>query len=300
MSRHWDHEFRAMALDVGQLLKQARDLPDMRVIADIGIQLKSIQESTGSIAIAGDRGRKLIRSPLKRATRFSSAVIFWARQYFSKLGCFADEFLTYRKRKMWRDLLEARFSESKLFEQATVEARDLVDLVSRRRLMAEVELNLQRELGEVFKKRESLHLQYEAIESADQNWMAASSMNARLGVNLSDSIESPSGRALRDLMRMASVALRNPARRARLSKMNRDLEMKSEKMLQKCSVLASSFVRQGRDAVDTNLLNQFKIMIEQVAELEHEASNIAQSALSEQFPCSRPKITYTRPRTLEL
>ena len=297
MSRHWDLEFKAIALDVGQLLKQANGQPDVRVFADIGTQLKSIQESIGSIAIASDRGMKLIRSPMKRATRTSSAVMYWARQYFSKIGCLAEEYLTYRKRKMWLDLLQARISEAKLFEQTTVEARDLVDLVSRRRLLGEVESNLQRELDEVFKTRESLRLQYNAIGSADQNWIAASSMNARLGVDLSDSCENPSALALKDLMRMASVTLRNPATRARLLKLNRDLEMKSEKMVQKCSLLASSIVRQGRDSVDTNLLNQFKTMIEQVAELEHEASTIAQRALSERFSSSRPKIAYTQPKT---
>jgi len=165
-----------------------------------------------------------------------------------------------------------------------------VDLVQRRQKLAQIELQLQHEIDQTRSYRNQLRMQYEAIGTADENWVASGSMQARLGIDLQDAAEHPTTRALRDLMKLASIPVQYPHEKSTLSRINHELMTKSDNLVAECAQLAANFVKKGQTAIDSDRLNQFKCMISEVTDLNRALDHHMQHLLAAPTVQSKPKV----------
>lgn len=289
MSKMWDQEFIALLNDVRQLAKQAERIADPREFDTVSVLRKELDDQVGEFVVCHDRMAQVLRRKWN-VGRAHAATLFWGKQYLTKMKTLTDEFLALQNRKMWLRLLQTRFSGAFGSEKANLEARHLVDLVVRRQHLIHVEQALIADLDAVAGQRTKLREEYERISTADQNWSASVSMHGRLGVNVEDSTENPSTKALRDLFKAISVPLRHPAENAWLTSVSRDLEEKSVSLLDQCKLLAAGYVQKGTESVDSNSLNQFKNAINQVNDLNVQVSKKLERLLSERITPSRPKL----------
>lgn len=290
MIRTWDHEIKLLEQDVLQLKKQASRLPDAKFVGQIEEERKRIETISAETAVLHDRSNLLLRKSKKVPGRAAAAIGHWSKQHLAKLKSLSDEFLALQTRKMWLRLLQVRFSDAQGQEHQTLEASQLVDLVQRRQKLTRIERDLELELKEVALRRAELKVRYDAIGTADQNWDAAGSMSARLGVDISDAAEHPSTIALSDLMKVASIPVRYPEHKNQLRQLNRDLTTRSDQLVSKCSHLAADFVKKGQNAIDGQTLSQFKNMIHEVEDLNESAGKMIHKLLKAKVETSRPKI----------
>ncbi len=289
MSRIWDQEFIALQNDIRQLTKQAERLADPREFDAVSLLRKDLDEKFGAFVVNHDRLLQVLRRKWN-VGRAHAATLFWGKQYLTKIKMLADEFTALQNRKMWLRLLQMRFSGAFGSEKANLEAQHLVDLVVRRQHLTQVEQALTADLDAVAGQRMKLRQEYERISIADQNWSASVSMHGRLGLDVLDSSKNPSTKALQDLLKMASVPLRHPQESMWLKKVSNDLDEKSEELLDQCKILAADYVQKGREAVDSNSLNQFKHAINQVNDLNLEVSKKLKLLFSERIAPARPKM----------
>jgi hypothetical protein len=289
MSGIWDQEFLALTEDVKQLLKQASragDPHDFDTVADLRA---SVDERIGAFTVAHDRLSQVLRKKWD-LSRAHGATVYWSKQYLVKMKLLLDEFLALQNRKMWLRLLQVRFSGAVGAEKSNLEARHLVDLVLRRQQLAKVEQGLREDLQAVGSQRQKLRDEYEKISAADENWLASVSMHGRLGVDVANAAQNPSTKALNDLLKVVAVPLRHPADETWLTNTSREVETKSQSLLEQCKLLAVGYVQKGNDSYDSNSLNKFKNAINQVKDLNIEITKKIEKLLSERIAPARPKL----------
>lgn len=289
MSVLWDQEFRALKDDVRQLMKQASNSGDPHEFATVADLRAGVEERIGAFTVAHDRINQVLRKKWS-VSRANTATLYWSKQYLAKMKLLLEEFLALQNRKMWLRLLQVRFSGAVGSEKSNLEARHLVDLVLRRQQLAKVEQALCSDLDAVAGQRQKLQEEYEKMSAADENWRAAVSMHGRLGVNAAHAAENPSTKALKDLLKVVAVPLRHPADEAWLAQTSREVEVKSNSLLEQCKLLAAGYVHKGDESYDTNSLNKFKNAINQVQDLNIELTKKIDKLLSERIQPARPKL----------
>lgn len=289
MSGMWDQEFRALRDDIKQLMKQASSSSDPQEFATVVDLRAGVEERVGAFTVAHDRINQVLRKKWA-VSRANMATLYWSKQYLAKMKLLLDEFLALQNRKMWLRLLQVRFSGAVGSEKSNLEARHLVDLVLRRQQLMKVEQALRDDLDAVGGQRQKLREDYEKISSADENWLASVSMHGRLGVDPVHATHNPSTKALKELLKVVAVPLRHPLAEAQLAQASRDIDAKSDSLLEQCKLLAASYVQKGKESYDSNSLNKFKNAINQVQDLNVELIKKIDKLLSDRFEPARPKM----------
>lgn len=289
MTSIWDQELLNLRNDVQQLLKQASRVGDPNQFDKVANLRAEVEEKIGAFVVSHDRMHQVLKRKWS-VGRGHAAVIYWSKQYLSKTRTLLDEFLALQNRKMWLRLLQVRFSGAVGAEKSTLEARHFVDLVLRRQQLAKAEHALQEDLEAVSQQRQKLREEYERISAADENWKASVSMHSRLGVDVVNASQHPATKGLNELLKVVAVPLRHPSEEEWLSTVSREVEKKSQSLLDQCKLMAASYVQKGDESFDSNSLNKFKNAINQVNDLNVEITKKVNSLLSERIAPARPKL----------
>ena len=289
MANAWDSEVQTLEEHLAAMIRELGESADPKIMHEVFEKKTGIDQMLAVMAIDHDRIMLLSRSS-SRLSKGHTALIYWSKQVSLKVKQFSDEYVALQSRKMWLRLLQSRFSDKSKSKSGALEAEHLVDLAVRRQQLAHVEAGLKREQQEIEAEREQLQRNYIARSTADENWVASGSMQARLGVNLHHAKDNPSSKAMSDFMKRLSVPLRHPSERRWLKEVNNELDGKSSRLLDDCRALAVGFVHDAGESVNKKLVTQFKIGIDQITDLNKRLTVKVDALMQPPQEQARPKM----------
>jgi hypothetical protein len=294
MTMTWTDSLQQLERDVKQLEKQRDSAPQVQMFEVVEAERRKLAATLKTFGIAHDRIMKLARKRNPQLSKAGETVLYWSRQYLMTTRQLVEEFMALQHRKMWLRLLQARFTHNLGDEKATLETKQLVELVERRRQLAAVEDSLTAQLELVRARREQLKIRYEAIGAADENWRASGSMATRLGINVRDSKHHPAAIGLKDLFTTLSVPLRHPTDLQTLKHDDLEIGKSSDFLLLQCNQIARDFVAKGQSAIDGEKVEEFKLSMQRVENLSEHQFQYWKSLTKERVGPCQPRV-FTNP-----
>ena len=165
----------------------------------------------------------------------------------------------------------------------------MVDLAIRKKQLDTMEQSLRAELEVVARERDHLRVEHESIATADQNWSASASFQARLGADLAHARGNPSAKALADYFNIIAVPAVHPDEDGWLRKSNEDLRKKSGILTEQCRDLAAAMALDTTSAPNLSTTH-FKNTLEQVSHLNDQVIRRFAALKSREKPKSRLKL----------
>ena len=226
---------------------------------------------------------------MHNASRANAAICYWGKQLTTKIKTVAEEYVALQNRKMWLRTLQMRYKGQSHQDSIDLHARHLVDLASRKRNLAQLEISLKRDLGAASCERAILTLEYESISIADQNWLASGSFQARLGKNFDHARKNPSACALSDCLKIMSIPSQFPEESLSLRLKNESLTKKSQNLCTRGGALAGELAK-GSGGADYLSVSSFKTVLAEVLEMDQQISDNLDSLYRRSSKRCRPKV----------
>ncbi len=284
----WEDKFLKIERTIFELSKIAAHLPDSEASSETIVDRDRIDEALAQISVCTARASQACKTT-QDGTRSNAAIGYWGKQLALKIKSVADEYVALQNRKMWLRILQARFTGQSNQDTADLHAKHLVDIVSRKRNLAQLETSLRRDLTAASCERDILRLEYEAIAIADQNWSASGSFQARLGKNLDHARKNPSACAFSDGLKILALPNRFPEESLWLRQKNESLSEKSKNLSSHGNRIASELSK-GTGHADKLSVTKFRTALDQVVAMNLEVTAKLQSLLAKSPIRSRPKI----------
>ena len=284
----WEENFLKIERTIFELTKIAAHLPDPKVSNQTIADRDQVDQALAAISISSSRASQLSKN-IQNASRSNAAICYWGKQLTAKIKSVAEEYVALQNRKMWLRTLQLRYTGQSSQDSIDLHARHLVDLASRKRNLAQLEISLKRDLRAASCERDILTLEYEAISIADQNWSASGSFQARLGKNVEHARKNPSTCALSDGLKIVSIPSHFPEESLSLRLKNESLTKKSQTLCNSGGALAAALAK-GSGGADYLSVSSFKSILAEVSELNQQVSDKLESLYRRSPERSHPKV----------
>ena len=284
----WDEQLIRIERALVEITSEAANQPDQGITKTTIDNRDAIDRALASITVEQNT-ILLAEKRAKSLNRANSSITWWAKQLVGKLKILSNEYVALQNRKMWLRLLQARFTSNKNGASLDLQAKHLVDLAIRKKQLEVIEEGLQSELELLNIERARLKNEHAAIQTADQNWDASGSFQARLGTDFSHAQDNPSSKALSDYFNLISVPSVHPEEDGWLRKSNDELRKKSGQLAEQCRELAAAIALENGPASKLST-TYFRNTLAQVSLLNDQVVRRFAAIKTREKPKSRLKL----------